>query len=143
MTQTFDFHGTKMIIIASTSETNGSHTILQAIHPPNVGPALHMHPKGPETFQIIQGEYRFLIGDKNIEAKKYDIITVPKGVPHKFSSGSNGGQFLVTSPPDLENYFYEVSQLLLKGNVSWDIESAIAKKYGQVFLQNTNHWESI
>ncbi|NOS62686.1 MAG: cupin domain-containing protein [Nitrosarchaeum sp.] len=139
---TLDFHGTKMTVKVTTFETNGMYSIIHFVHPPNVGPALHMHPRGPESFYIIKGDYQFLIGDKNINTKVGDTVTVPNGTTHKFNAGNNGGEFLVISPPDLENYFYEVSQLLLKGNVTWDAESTIAKKYGQIFLDNTNHWKS-
>ena len=138
--KTFDFHGTKMTIKILSSETNDSYSIIHFVHPSNVGPALHMHPRGSESFHILKGEYRFLIGDKNIDAKMGDTIIVPKGISHKFNSGNNGGEFLVISPPDLENYFYKVSQLSTKGTVTWETESDIAKQHGQIFLENTNHW---
>ena len=138
--KTFDFHGTKMTIQILTSETNGAYSIIHFVHPSNVGPALHMHPKGSESFHILKGEYRFLVGDKNIDVKMGDTIIVPKGISHKFISGNNGGEFLVISPPDLENYFYEVSQLSTKGTVTWETESNIAKQYGQIFLENFRHW---
>ncbi|MCE9652576.1 MAG: cupin domain-containing protein [Nitrosarchaeum sp.] len=138
--KTFDFHGTKMTVKILTSETNGTYSIIHFVHPPNVGPALHMHPRGSESFYILKGEYRFLVGDKNIDTKSGDTITVPKGISHKFHSGNDGGEFLVISPPDLENYFYETSQLSAKGMITWETESNIAKQYGQIFLENSNHW---
>jgi mannose-6-phosphate isomerase-like protein (cupin superfamily) len=113
------------------------------IHPPNVGPALHIHPKGPESFYIIKGDYKFFLENEIINTKIGDTIIIPKGTPHKFNAGNNGGEFLVISPPDLENYFYEVSQLLTKGDISWDIESTIAQKHGQIFLEKTNHWKKV
>ncbi|MDE1725027.1 MAG: cupin domain-containing protein [Thaumarchaeota archaeon] len=137
-----NFHGTKMTIHVLTGETDGMYSVIHFEHPPNVGPALHIHPRGPESFHIIDGKYQFLIGDKTIDVQKGDTITVPKGVSHKFNSGNDGGQFLVISPPGLENYFYEVSQLLSKGMVDWSIESEIARKYGQIFLETSNHWAS-
>lgn len=36
--------------------------------------------------------------------------------------------FLVISPPELDNYFYEISQMLAKDSVPLDVEFAIAKK---------------
>lgn len=136
----FDFHGTKMTIKVLTSDTNGAYCVIHFVHPPNVGPALHMHPQHPETFHVLKGNYRFLIGDKHVDTSVGDTVMVPKATPHKFNVGNSGGEFLVVGPPDLDNYFYEISQLLAKGNLDWDTEFAIAKKYGQVFLENTNHW---
>ncbi len=138
-----DFHGTKMTIKVLTSETNGLYAIMHFIHPPNVGPALHIHPRGPESFHIIKGDYKFFLGNEIINTKIGDTVIVPKGIPHKFNVGNNGGEFLAISPPHLENYFYEVSQLLAKGDISLDVESTIAQKYGQIFLENTNHWKKM
>ena len=138
--KTFDFHGTKMTIKVLTSETNGAYCIIHFAHPPNVGPALHMHPSDAESFHVIKGDYKFIVGNKNIDTKVGDTVIVPKGTPHKFNAGSDGGEFLVISPPNLENYFYEVSQMLTKGSVTLDVESTIAKKHGQIFLEHTNHW---
>lgn len=140
MNRTFDFHGTKMTIKASTSETNGSHTIIHAIHPPNVGPALHLHNRGAESFYIIEGQYKFVLENKTLNAKVGDVIVIPKDVPHKFTVGPSGGKVLIISPPELENYFSQVSYLLRRNSVTWETESNIARQYGQVFLENTNHW---
>ena len=100
-----------------------------------------MHPKGPETFYIVEGDYEFTLDSKSIMAKAGDVIFVPKGSPHRFVAGNKGGHALVISPPELEYYFYKVSELLDKGQVSYETESSIGRKYGQIFLDNTNHWK--
>ncbi len=46
----FNFHGALFTIKVLSSETNGSYTIPYVIHPPSLGPTLHMHPKGSEPF---------------------------------------------------------------------------------------------
>ena len=138
----FDFHGAKFTIKVLTSETNGSYTILDIIHPPNLGPALHKHPKGPETFYIAEGNYEFFLDGKSVLGKPGDVIFVPKEIPHRFLVGDKGGHAVVISPPDLEFYFFKVSGLLLdKGEVSYETESNIGKQYGQVFLDSTKHWK--
>jgi quercetin dioxygenase-like cupin family protein len=137
----FDFHGATFTIKVLTSETNGSYTILDVIHPPNVGPALHMHPKGSETFYIIEGDYEFILDEKSLTGEPGDVIFVPKGTPHRFVVGYKGGHALVISPPELEFYFFNVGELLDKGKVSHMTESKIGKQYGQVFLDSTNHWK--
>ena len=131
----FDFHGAKFTIKVLTSETNGSYTILDVIHPPNIGPAFHIHPKGSETFYIVEGDYKFILEGNSVTGKPGDIIFVPKGSPHRFDVGYKDGHALVISPPELEFYFFKVSELLDKGEVSYKTESSIGKQYGQVFLQ--------
>lgn len=137
----FDFHGAKFTIKVLTSETDGSYTVMDIIHPPNLGPALHMHPRGSEIFYVIEGNYQFILGEKSIVNKSGDVVLVSKGTPHRFIVGPEGGHALVISPPELEFYFFRVSKLLEKGEVSYETESNIGKQYGQVFLDNTKHWK--
>ncbi|MBO6901536.1 MAG: cupin domain-containing protein [Rhizobiaceae bacterium] len=49
------------------------------------GPRLHSHPY-PETFIIKAGSALFTVGDREIRAAAGQILTVPAGVPHKFSN---------------------------------------------------------
>ena len=102
---------------------------------------MHIHPKGSETFCIVEGDYEFILEGKSVNGKPGDIIFVPKEAPHRFVVGYKGGHALVISPPELEFYFFKVSELLDKGKVSYETESSIGKQYGQVFLDNTKHWK--
>ncbi|CAN5583920.1 hypothetical protein BH23THE1_BH23THE1_16890 [soil metagenome] len=136
----FDFHGAKFTIKVLSSETGYNYTVLDIFHPPNLGPALHTHPKGSETFYIIDGDYRFILDGKSIEGKPGDTIFVPKKTPHRFKVGPKGGHAIVISPPELEFYFFKVGELLGKRRVSYEEESNIGKMYGQVFLDDTKHW---
>ena len=136
----FDFHGAKFTIKVLSSETDCKYTVLDIFHPPKLGPALHTHPKGSETFYIADGNYRFIVDGKLIESKPGDTVLVPKDIPHRFEVGAEGGHAIVISPPELELYFFKVGELLTKGQISYEEESTIGKKHGQVFLDNTKHW---
>jgi len=136
----FDFHGAKFTIKVLSSETDYKYTVLDIFHPPKLGPALHTHPKGSETFYIVDGNYRFIVDGKLIESKPGDTVHVPKDIPHRFEVGAEGGHAIVISPPELELYFFKVGELLTKGQISYEEESTIGKKYGQVFLDNAKHW---
>lgn len=138
--KSFDFHGAKFTIKVLSSETDYKYTVLDIFHPPKLGPALHTHPKGSETFYIVDGNYRFIVDEKLIESKPGDTVFVPKDVPHRFELGAEGGHAIVISPPELEFYFFKVSELLVNGQISYEEESIIGKKYSQVFLDNTKHW---
>jgi mannose-6-phosphate isomerase-like protein (cupin superfamily) len=45
-----------------------------------------MHPY-TEVFVVQAGRLRFTVGDATIEASAGQIVIVPAGVPHKFTSG--------------------------------------------------------
>jgi quercetin dioxygenase-like cupin family protein len=136
----FNFHGAKFTIKVLSSETDYKYTVLDIFHPPMLGPALHVHPKGSETFYIVDGSYRFTVDGKRVECKPGDTVFVPKDIPHRFEVGTGGGHAIVISPPELEVYFFKVSELSAKGQISYEEESKVGKKYGQVFLDSTKHW---
>lgn len=137
----FDFHGATFTIKVLSFETDNKYTVMDILHPPNLGPALHSHPRGSETFYIVEGRYLFFLNGISIEGKPGDTIFVPKDTPHRFEVGRTRGHAIVISPPELEFYFFKVGELLTKGQVSYAEESTIGKKYGQVFLDDTKHWK--
>ena len=138
--QPFDFHGSQFTIKVLSSESNDRYTVLDVIHAANIGPAEHQHPAGPETFSVLEGDYEFFLDGELIKAKVGNVICVPTGASHRFVTGSKGGRVIVISPPNLEFYFWEVSKLLAKGNVSFEQESEIGRKYGQIFSEGSKHW---
>lgn len=138
----FDFRGIIMTVRAATAETAGAYALIEMIHPPSVGPALHVHPRGPETFIVMEGEYVFTRGDETIHARPGDCVIVPRGVPHRYRVGTSGGKALVICPPGLESYFLAVSGLLRSDPVSLEREFKIASEFGQDFLDDHGHWNA-
>ncbi|WP_458721764.1 cupin domain-containing protein [Candidatus Nitrosocosmicus sp. R] len=57
------------------------------IHPPNVVPTSHLHPKGSEAFYIFEGDYKFLLDKKVVTGKSGDVIFVPKRITHRITVG--------------------------------------------------------
>lgn len=137
---TINFYKTKMVFKTTLAETNNSYSTILMTHPPLVGPALHLHPHGQETFYVLEGEYTFTLNGKDIQATKGDFIIIPSNAPHKYKSGQTGGQMLVTTPPSVEKYFLHIADELTKGEVSLDYEFEFAKQNGQTFLDKSEHW---
>lgn len=135
-----DFYGTQMDVKVSGEQSAGAYALIEMRHKPNVGPALHVHPQGAEAFYVLEGTYTIRCEQESYTAKAGDFVFVPSGVPHNYQSGPNGGKVLVLSPAGLENYFAKVADMLKIGPIPWDIEQAIAKEYGQEFLEHLKHW---
>jgi quercetin dioxygenase-like cupin family protein len=139
--QLFLFHSTPMKILVTTPETQGKYCMMEMQHKPGVGPAVHIHPRGNETFYVLEGNYTFWYGDKVAELSAGELLTVTPGVPHRYTSGNNGGRLLIVMPPDLENYFWEVAGV--GRMLDFGEERQIAEKYGQDFLDHPGqspHW---
>ena len=135
-----DFRGTKMTVKVSGEQSEGTYSLIEMVHPPNVGPALHVHPKGPEAFYVLEGQYTIHCAQDIYTAQSGDFVFIPKGMPHSYHSGEKGGKVLVLSPAGLENYFSGVADALRIGPITWELEQEIAKKFGQEFLEHLKHW---
>ncbi len=77
-----DFRGTKMIVKVSEEQSEGAYSLIEMAHPPNVGPALHVHPKGAEAFYVLEGTYAIRCGQDVYTANVGDFVFIPKGIPH-------------------------------------------------------------
>ena len=134
------FRGTSMTIKVTAEQTNDAYAFIEMLHPPSVGPALHIHPRGPEAFYVLEGRYTIRSGDDRYAAGPGDFVFIPKGLPHSYQSGPEGGTVLVIAPAGLERYFSEVAKALTQGPLPWEIEQDIAKRHGQEFLEQFQHW---
>jgi mannose-6-phosphate isomerase-like protein (cupin superfamily) len=139
-TQSFNFRGTRMTVSLSTADTGGAYSVIEMIHPPNVGPALHIHPRGPESFFIIEGSYTFVRGSETCKRVAGEAVSIPAGMPHRYTVGAEGGRAMVICPPGLEQYFQSVAELLERGSLPIAEEFLIAARFGQDFLDNSAHW---
>jgi mannose-6-phosphate isomerase-like protein (cupin superfamily) len=137
-----NFRGTKMTLKVSGSDSEGKYSLLEMIHPPNTGPALHIHSNAPEAYYVLDGRYLIRCGDKIYQAHHGDFVFIPKDTSHNYQSGPHGGKVLVISPAGLEGYFKEIEDILLRQGkeIPWNQEVEIAKRYGQEFLDSLKHW---
>lgn len=134
------FRGTIMKVKVSQDDCEDKYSLIEMVHPPNIGPSLHIHPKAPEAYYVLEGDYHIKCGKKSHHVKKGDFVFVPKGTAHNYQSGPNGGKVLVISPPGLEKYFKEVADSLNVGSLTWELEQKIAHRYGQEFINSLKHW---
>ena len=140
MPTSFSFHGVRVSVRLRTADTGGRYALVEMEHRPGAGPALHVHPRGPESFYVLDGVYTFTLGDETRTAGPGEAVSVPPGIPHRYVAGPDGGRALIVVPPDLETYFERVGRLLAAGPVSWDVEAAIAAEHGQDFQDAAGHW---
>ena len=134
------FRGTKMTVKVSGEASDGAYSLIEMLHPPDVGPALHRHPTSAEAFYVLDGGYTIRCGEDVYAANTGDVVCIPKGMPHNYQSGANGGKVLILSPAGLEKYFAGVAGMLSVGAITWELEQEIAQQYGQEFIDNLKHW---
>ena len=96
----------RMTVKASSEQTQGGLTILEAEEPPNFGPPLHVHDDAGEAFYVLDGEYIVFIGAAEHRCRAGAFVWVPAGVEHGFRVGSSASRKLnIYVPAAMEGYF--------------------------------------
>ncbi len=96
-----------------SADTDGGLAVFEQIgKSPNGGPPLHIHPEQDEYFHVLEGNYRFQVGNEKFPATVGDTIFLPRGVPHAFIQLTDKARMLVTYVPagDMEGFFSETAQ---------------------------------
>lgn len=98
----------------SGSDTNGELAIFeQTSLSQGKGTPLHIHHLEDEIFFIIEGSYKFKVGDDLYDLTTGDSIFLPRKVPHAWTQVSEKGKMIVTMQPagKLENFFVTMAEL--------------------------------
>jgi len=81
--------------------------MLEVALEPGEGPAAHVHGREHEVWYVLDGEFRFLLGDTLVDVPIGGLAFGPIGTPHTFQNiGTQTGRLLVvTAPSGLEDFF--------------------------------------
>ncbi len=108
----FWFLNTFVTVRVSTSVGTDGISILEHRAPYRDSPPLHIHHTEDEIFHVLEGEFRFKVGDEEHHLSAGDILLAPKGVPHAYYVESEqGGHWLtITTPGDFERFVRVMSR---------------------------------
>lgn len=99
----------------SSKDTDNRLTVLEYTGREKTGPPLHIHFHQDEIFYIAEGEYRFVVGDETIHAKKGDTVFGPRNVKHTWIQLTDyGKQFYMLQPDGTFEDFLRTCQALTK-----------------------------
>jgi mannose-6-phosphate isomerase-like protein (cupin superfamily) len=71
------------------------------------GPPLHIHHNADETFYVVDGEVRIVVGDEQVDAGPGDFVFGPQGVPHAYVARSEQAELFATFAPASMDRFFE------------------------------------
>ena len=128
--------GIPMVIRLHGRDTGGIVSAVESHDVPGGGPPPHIHRREDETFQILEGEYEWTVGDKKFVAQKGTTIFAPRGIPHTYRYlGKTPGRLMcVITPSGFEGFFEEVGALSPEQQQDIPAVMALAGKYGLEFL---------
>lgn len=94
-------------IKVSAKDTDQKLAIFEYTGNEKGGPPLHVHLKQDEVFYIVEGEYRFQVGDEQFNLGAGDTIFLPRNVPHTFAQLTEKGKmfFLFQPAGKMEDFF--------------------------------------
>ena len=95
----------------SGNETHGVYSIWEIEVDPNNGPPLHKHSKEDEAFYVLEGEFSFPYGNKQVKVgDKGQLINALRGEFHTYKNigRSIGKLLLIINPPQFEKFFQEI-----------------------------------
>ena len=101
-----------MTLKASSEQTGGSIGVLEATSPPGYGPPRHIHYSSDELLYVLEGEFLFLVGERQISAMPGAFVFIPRGTVHAAKViGDKPGRVLTAYVPGgLERSFEEFAQ---------------------------------
>ncbi|MBG9378564.1 cupin domain-containing protein [Panacibacter sp. DH6] len=98
----------------SGSDTDGDLAIFeQTSLSQGKGTPLHIHNAQDEIFYVIEGSYKFQVGDDKFDLTTGDSIFLPRQVAHAWTQVSEKGKMTVIMQPagKLENFFVTMAAL--------------------------------
>src|SRR5215475_14865918 len=124
--------GIPMYIRVLGRDTGGTVSVVESHDVRGGRPPPHIHHREDETFQILEGEYEWMVGDKKFVAQKGTTIFAPRGIPHTYRYlGKTPGRLMcVITPSGFEGFFEEIGALSPQQQQDIPRVLEIGKKYG-------------
>ena len=87
--------------------TGGRLTALETIAAPGEGPPMHTHASEDESLLILDGRFRFRLGDALEDASEGAFVYIPRGVPHTWQNIGDrpARMFVIFTPSGMERFF--------------------------------------
>lgn len=133
--RSIDLGGFQMTVKATSEETGGAFSLLEADEPPNFGPPLHIHHDAAEAFYVLGGEYVIFLEERELTCAEGSFIFIPAGVRHGFRVGNVPSRKLnFYVPAAMVGYFDELSAAIKNDEADPEALSDIALRYSMEVL---------
>ncbi len=100
-------------IIISRKDTNDALSVFAYTGLSKIGPSTHLHFNQDEMFNVVEGSYRFVVGEETMELNAGDTIFLPRDIPHSWIQLTDLGKLIYAVQPagTLEDFFIEMDGL--------------------------------
>jgi mannose-6-phosphate isomerase-like protein (cupin superfamily) len=119
-----------MTVKASSTDTDGVFSLLEAEEPPGFGPPLHIHHDAAEAFYVLEGEYVMFLDDREVSCPAGSFVFIPAGMRHGFRVGAVPSRKLnFYFPAVMVGYFDDLSEALRGDQVDDSLLADIAHRH--------------
>jgi mannose-6-phosphate isomerase-like protein (cupin superfamily) len=119
-----------MTVKASSTDTDGVFSLLEAEEPPGFGPPLHTHHDAAEAFYVLEGEYVMFLDDREVSCPAGSFVFIPAGMRHGFRVGGVPSRKLnFYFPAVMVGYFDDLSEALRGDQVDDSLLADIAHRH--------------
>jgi len=105
--------GSRIDTKVSSKDCEGDLYIYEGRTAGKGGPPLHIHPHQDEWIHIVQGKYRWQVGEEKFQLQAGDSLLAPRNIPHAFTlEGEEMGKMMIVFQPagKMEAFFHEVTK---------------------------------
>ena len=97
----------------SAKDTGGQLSMFEYTGLGKVGPMMHIHFEQDEIFTVIEGEYRFAVGNDTHVLKAGQTIFLPRNIPHTWIQLTDKGKLIYFLQPagKMEEFFIYMNSL--------------------------------
>lgn len=105
--------GGDITFLVRAEDSNGALAVLVAVNHPGEGPPLHIHTREDESVYVLEGEFRWRLGDQISAGGPGSFVFIQRGLPHTWEvSGDRAGKMLIHfSPAGMEGFFDRLSSM--------------------------------
>ena len=98
---------------ALAAQTEGHYSLFECRHAAGGGVPLHRHANDEEGMFVLEGRYRFQVGDQQLELTPGDFLHIPRPTPHAFEALEPSKMLVIVAPGGFhERYFEEAWELI-------------------------------
>jgi quercetin 2,3-dioxygenase len=97
----------------SGKDTNGEIALFEYTGYEKIGPSWHVHFNQDEVFYVVEGEYRFKVGEDIMTLHAGETVFLPRKVPHTWLQLSDKGKLIYFVQPagKMEDFFRTINNL--------------------------------
>jgi mannose-6-phosphate isomerase-like protein (cupin superfamily) len=121
------------LIRISAKDTGGAIAVMETTLGAGEGTPMHVHGREDESFRVLSGRFGFWCADDYVELEEGGLISLPRGVPHRFQNvgDGEGSVMVILTPGGFEDFFVTIENRKPKDA---DEIASIAAEFGLTFL---------